>query len=681
MQAGLTALLRSVSAYVASLSLCAAAWAADQRYIVNVGAASGLKVQQVIQQLTLATGYPVTHARQMVQPGSWAVTLDAPDFAHDDLLVAIRRLPSVYKAHTDFILKPVQAATVRPDDPAYATLQAPYMDSAGYASLRMPSVWALARGSASVVVAVLDSGVLYAHPELKGRLLQGYDFVSSVSAPAGPNAQAIPGASDDGDARDADASDPGDAGPVGSCSSFNAPQSTFHGTAVSSVIAANTGNGSGMAGINGAVRILPLRISGQCGSASSSDILDAMYWAVGDKVTGLPVNPTPARVLNLSFAGGLAFTSCEGTLFADAIARVRQAGAVFVAAAGNSGTALEFPASCTGAVAVGAVAVGAVSPDGRKVGYSAYSGTGGRSAVFMAPSDAGGSYVVASNRQLPDGRPDPTGHFVRQEAGTSFSTPVVSGLIALLLQVRPDWTADQAVSSLKATAKAFPASNPVQQCPPPAAATPSTGVIDNPCYCNTVRCGDGIVNPLGAVTQARSGRPIANVPFATVMTSSNPVSLDATLSSASGSRGLRFSWQQVAGPAFTLSGTENAILQVSPPAGAAGSGRFALQVTDLATGVQHTAETLVLLAGGSAGPTSAGDAGSGSAVGGGTSGTTGGTSSATSPSGSTGTVSASSGSSGGGGAVTAGFFWLLLGVAWLRRAARHDHAVQDVHAA
>lgn len=647
---------KTVAWALATLVFSQTAQAAEHSLLVGLTSESRLSGAQLAERVTALTGYSVVQFRPLAQPGAWRMIVDAPLEQAESLLQSIKRMVDVRKVHPDFTLRPMAGPPVRPDDPLFSTMQASYMDGNAYASLRMPSVWSVARGSARVVVAVLDSGALYAHPELKGRLLQGYDFVSSVSAPSGPTAQSIPGGSNDGDGRDPDAADPGDAGPAGSCSSFGSPESTFHGTAVASVIAANTDNGEGMAGMNGAARILPLRISGQCGQALASDILDAMYWAIGDPVPGLPLNPEPARVLNLSFAGGLALTPCTDSLFEDAIARVRQRGAIFVAAAGNSGTALEFPASC-----VGAVAVGAVTPDGRKVGYSAYSGRGERAAVLMAPSDSAGFYVVAGNTQFPDGRPNPSGHTTIQKAGTSFATPLVSGLIALLLQTRPDWTADQAVSALRSTARAFPAANPLAQCPPPQAAPPAIGIIDNPCACTTTRCGDGIVAPLAALEQARAGLPVANVPFAKALDRPMPVALDGSASSAASANALQYRWTQIGGFSAQLAGTDTAVLQVTPANGASGSGRFELRVTDPATGRQHAAQTLVLLPGGSGLP--AGNTSgtpepplSGPPVSGNETGTGGGGAS----------VSASPGG-GGGGALGAAWPLLLAGVLLLRR--------------
>jgi serine protease len=143
--------------------------------------------------------------------------------------------------------------------------------------------------------------------------------------------------------------------------------SSWHGTHVTGIIAAAGNNWSGMAGTNWNTRILPVRVLGKCGG-SVSDIIDGMLWAVGLAVPGVPLNPYPAQVLNLSL-GGWSPGGCTAG-YEEALNRVRATGALVVAAAGNDDTesAYVVPAACDGVMTVGAV-----DHDGYRASYSNYS--------------------------------------------------------------------------------------------------------------------------------------------------------------------------------------------------------------------------------------------------------------------------------------------------------------------
>ena len=161
----------------------------------------------------------------------------------------------------------------------------------------------------SVVVAVLDTGVRFDHADLMrvaagGNLLPGYDMISDAVV------------ANDGDGRDADASDPGDWLTLAEVSDSGrlsrtahvTQNSSWHGTQTSGLIAALTGNGVGMASVGRNVRVLPVRVLGKCGGFDS-DIIAGMRWAAGLSVAGVPTNPNPARVLNMSLGGDGACTA------------------------------------------------------------------------------------------------------------------------------------------------------------------------------------------------------------------------------------------------------------------------------------------------------------------------------------------------------------------------------------
>ena len=167
-------------------------------------------------------------------------------------------------------------------------------------AIDIESAWARTLGRPAVVVAVLDTGVRFEHPDLRrtssgGSLLPGYDFVSDATI------------ANDGNGRDGDPSDPGDwvslaeAG-RGSFTGCEEAPSSWHGTGTASLIGAATNNQLGMAGSAPGVRVLPVRVLGKC-YGTDADIQAGILWAAGLPVDGVPANPNPARVINMSLGG------------------------------------------------------------------------------------------------------------------------------------------------------------------------------------------------------------------------------------------------------------------------------------------------------------------------------------------------------------------------------------------
>lgn len=277
-------------------------------------------------------------------------------------------------------------------------------------------------GPYPVVVAVIDSGVIAEHPALKGILLPGFDMVSGRLNLRGTRSANF-------------APDPRDA----TCEQ-RLVSSSFrtHGTEVAGLIA---GNGHDhMWGVNPRARILPVRIFSTCGM-SPDDMMDAIRWAAGLKVEGTPVNPYPAKIINLSITGGNA--RCRREL-QRTIDTVRSRGIFVVAAAGNNfQKPLAEPANCEGVISVGAV-----SAENKIENYSAldprtsiYTTGGGpalrvnqpwtNNKLRVATAEAtasGGERLIVSDKAI----------------GTSFAAPVVSGFLSLWLSLNPhvqpqDW--------------------------------------------------------------------------------------------------------------------------------------------------------------------------------------------------------------------------------------------------
>lgn len=294
--------------------------------------------------------------------------------------------------------------------------------------IRAPAAWDKSTGT-GVTIAVIDTGVRR-HADLIANLLPGYDFVTNTTIGA------------DGNGRDADASDPGDAAPAGACGAGSpASNSSWHGTHVSGLAAATGGNGAGVTGVAYAARILPLRALGRCGGYTS-DVADAIVWAAGGSVSGLPQNPNPARVINLSLGGAGA---C-GLTSQNAINAARAKGATVIVAAGNeNGSAADSsPANCSGVIAVAAT--------GKSGGKASYSNHGGNVTLAAPGGDSGAGLASTLNA----GTTTPGADSYASYMGTSMATPVVSGVAALMLSVNSRLTPDQVASLLQSSARAFP---------------------------------------------------------------------------------------------------------------------------------------------------------------------------------------------------------------------------------
>ena len=287
--------------------------------------------------------------------------------------------------------------------------------------INLPAAWDVTTGSPTVRVAVIDSGVV-PHAELATRLVGGHDFIASTTE------------SNDGDGRDADARDPGDYG-------CNGAASSWHGTHVAGIIGAAGNNSSGIAGINWSSGVVPARVLGRCGGYTS-DIVDAMRWAAGISVPGVPANPHPARVQNLSLGGSGACSSS----FQSAIDDVTARGTVVVVAAGNSNidAGSTQPASCSGVIAVAATT--------RSGGRAAYSNFGSKITV-AAPGGGNGGGILST---LNAGATTPGADSYAQYQGTSMAAPHVSGVVSLMLSVNPTLTPAQVAQRLKSAARAFP---------------------------------------------------------------------------------------------------------------------------------------------------------------------------------------------------------------------------------
>ena len=359
----------------------------------------------------------------------------------EDIAALLRADPAVASVGRNGIawasgrpLAPAPAATTAGNDP-FSPIQAWH-----YGMIDAPRAWDLTTGSASVLVAVVDDGTRFDHPDIAANLTSdGYDFVS-VGSPYPVCAGGTADNTGDGDGYDPDPTDPVSYDYDFTNGCITGPSALGnHGLHVAGTIGAVGNNGVGGTGVNWTVRIRPVRVLDVIGSGTYYDVAQGILYGAGlpaDDGTGTgTVQPTTgARVINLSLGG----PQPDATL-QDAVIAATNAGALVVAAAGNSGTtALNYPAAYPQALSVSAV-----GPNGRLASYSSY----GPTVDIAAP---GGDFADATTTDprvvatfgvlstvwnfqgIPPGQPA----YAFYE-GTSMATPHVTGVAALVLALNP----------------------------------------------------------------------------------------------------------------------------------------------------------------------------------------------------------------------------------------------------
>ena len=456
-------------------------------------------------------------------------------------------------------------------------------------SINAEQAWDVTTGNPAIVVAVLDTGLRFDHPDLQGgNVLRGYDMVSQ-------DADGTFATANDGDGRDADASDPGDfvsstdtqTNPTfGRCDVQ--PRSSWHGTETLGLIGAQTDNVVGIAGLGRNVRVMPVRVLGKCGGYDS-DILAGVRWAAGLAVPDVPANPTPARVINLSLGGP---QSCSQA-YVDTVAAVNAVGTVVVASAGNSaGHAVSSPANCPGVIGVAGL-----RHVGSKVGFSDL----GPQISISAPAgncvNASGPclYPIMSLSNAGTTAPAPGGTYTdafNASIGTSFSAPLVAGTAALMLSVQPALSPADVRARLQSSAAPFPTSGSAAGTP---VCSAPNGADQLECYCTTATCGAGMLDAHTAVLAA-SGT-LARIRVATATpTFDQPVVFAAAPIAGPGRSIVSYQWTIVdpgtTGAAIAAGG--GAADSVTVNTAAPGSFTVRLAVTDDGGAVATTETTVAL---------------------------------------------------------------------------------------
>ena len=297
---------------------------------------------------------------------------------------ALRRRPDVAFAELDYLA----TAAELPDDPAWGSQWS-------LARIGLPQAWNVTTGSPGIIIAVVDSGLYLGHPDLTGKVWA--------------NSGEIPGNQIDDDAN-GKVDDvhgwhfyqqwtPGGYIPAGNA---EVTDDFGHGTHVAGITAAATNNGIGIAGISWGAQVMSVKVLDQYGNGWYSDIAAGIVFAADNG----------AKIINLSLGGAATSpTLCRAAAYA------HQKGALLVAAAGNAGAAVLYPAACDGVLAVAAT-----DRADQRASFSNY----GPEVDLAAP----GVDIYSTWPWL-------DGYFTK--SGTSMAAPHVSGVAALVWSRWPEW--------------------------------------------------------------------------------------------------------------------------------------------------------------------------------------------------------------------------------------------------
>lgn len=342
-----------------------------------------------------------------------------------DVVAQYRADPQVAYVVPDRLNKP----KADPNDTEYTKQWDLFETTAG---MNVPGAWATSTGT-GVTVAVIDTGYV-AHTDLAANIVGGYDFIADTAV------------SVDGDGRDSNPADPGDYYAANECGSgVPASNSSWHGTHVAGTIAAVTNNNKGVAGIAYGAKISPVRVLGKCGGYDS-DIIDAITWASGGTVSGVPANSNVAKVINMSLGGDGACTSATQSAITAAVNR----GTTVVVAAGNESdnVANHSPGNCNNVISVAAT-----NRTGAKASYSNYGSLVDISAPGGQTSTGTANGILST---LNSGTKTPSSESYAYYQGTSMATPHIAGLVALVKSANSALTPAQIETAIKNNARALP---------------------------------------------------------------------------------------------------------------------------------------------------------------------------------------------------------------------------------
>ena len=402
------------------------------------------------------------------------VHMRAPEgMTTEEFIENLRAEPNVVSAMPNYIM---QTQSVTPDDEHWG-------EQWGPAAIRAPELWERGTGSEEVVVAVIDSGVIYDHPDLAGNMYTFDEAAANAIISENPDMLTgeVPLAGSHGAWFHSEISllglgTPHTGVPIG-------PQPTMqgdedeqwyidsgtmqemsrigdvegHGTHVAGIIGAVGNNARGVAGINWNVRIMAVNVFSSSifgGRAETSDIIRGIDFVVAAKRAGVNI-----RAANISLGGWFSPSEMEGSAYDYKIKELSDAGILVCMAAGNDGQDIDaptdgmargqrfYPASFRheNTLSVGALmrnADGTLAPDtpgNGGIGYSDYSSSGEWVDIF-APGTA--IYSTCRTTYLLNRQTFHESGYI-SASGTSMATPHVTGAAALLASLMPEKSASE----------------------------------------------------------------------------------------------------------------------------------------------------------------------------------------------------------------------------------------------
>lgn len=222
-------------------------------------------------------------------PGIGAIVVSVPRGEASKAMAAYRALEEIASVEPDCLAYTAEV----PDDASFS-------QQWGMTKIKAPEAWNITKGSPSVTVAILDTGMDIDHPDLASKIVLSRNFTDSPT--------------DD--------------------------DRNGHGSHTAGIAAAVTGNGVGVAGVGYNVRLINAKVLGDSGSGYYSSIINGIIWAADNG----------ADVISMSIGGGSGSADME-----DAINYAWNKGALVVAAAGNNGSSSpSYPAYYQNSIAVGA---------------------------------------------------------------------------------------------------------------------------------------------------------------------------------------------------------------------------------------------------------------------------------------------------------------------------------------